>query len=97
MVSEANNAARGRLIKGTLFNNKPAGVYKQKISELVAQLEENNQTILLQNLHIATLKDDFFAAVRDHQEIQQQQHEQYQQMHSEMEHMHEDQEQTYLQ
>ena len=48
-------------------------MYKQKIAELMAQLEENNQTILLQNLHIATLKDDFFAAVRDHQEIQQQQ------------------------
>lgn len=46
----------------------------------MAQLEENNQTILLQNLHIATLKDDFFAAVRDHQEIQQQQQQQFNQM-----------------
>jgi len=62
--------SRGKLIKGPLFNSRPAGVYKQKIAELMAQLEENNQTILLQNLHIATLKDDFFAAVRDHQEIQ---------------------------
>lgn len=68
-----NILARGKLIKGPLFNSRPAGVYKQKIAELMAQLEENNQTILLQNLHIATLKDDFFAAVRDHQEIQQQQ------------------------
>jgi hypothetical protein len=51
------------LIKGPLFNSRPAGVYKQKIAELIVQLEENNQTILLQNLHIATLKDDFFAAV----------------------------------
>ena len=61
------------MIKGPLFNNRPAGIYKQKIAELMSQLEENNQTILLQNLHIATLKDDFFAAVRDHQEIQTQQ------------------------
>jgi hypothetical protein len=58
-----NILARGKLIKGPLFNSRPAGVYKQKIAELMAQLEENNQTILLQNLHIATLKDDFFAAV----------------------------------
>lgn len=34
--------ARGKLIKGPMFNNKPAGVYKQKIAELMAQLEENN-------------------------------------------------------
>jgi len=50
----------------------------------MAQLEENNQTILLQNLHIATLKDDFFAAVRDHQEIQNQQQQQFAQMQSEL-------------
>jgi hypothetical protein len=54
----------------------------------MAQLEENNQTILLQNLHIATLKDDFFAAVRDHQEIQLQQHQQFAQMQSELHNMH---------
>jgi hypothetical protein len=30
-----------------MFNNRPVGVYKQKIAELMAQLEENNQTILL--------------------------------------------------
>jgi len=31
-----NILARGKLIKGPLFNSRPAGVYKQKIAELMA-------------------------------------------------------------
>jgi hypothetical protein len=33
-----------------MFRHKPMGIVKAKIEELVDQLEENNQTILLQKL-----------------------------------------------
>ena len=54
--------SRGKLIKGSLFNNRPAGMYKQQIQELMSSLEEANQTIVLQNLQITTLRDEFEAA-----------------------------------
>lgn len=39
--------SRGKLLKGSMYKNKPVGIYKVKINELLDQLEENNQTILL--------------------------------------------------
>ena len=36
-----------KIVKGPMFRHKPLGEYKQKIEELVDQLEENSQTILL--------------------------------------------------
>ena len=62
------NQSRGRLIKGSLFNNRPAGMYKQQIQELLAQLDEANETIVLQNLQITTLRDELQAAQRDVQD-----------------------------
>jgi len=56
--------SRGKLIKGSLFNNRPAGMYKQQIQELLGSLDEANQTIVLQNLQITTLRDEFEAARR---------------------------------
>lgn len=54
--------SRGKVAKGSMFRNKPQGVYKAKIAELVDQLEENNQTILLQRLQITSLREEFLAA-----------------------------------
>jgi hypothetical protein len=44
------------LIKGPLFNSRPAGVYKRKIAELMAQLEENNQTIFCRTCTLQRLR-----------------------------------------
>ena len=56
--------SKGRLIRGSLFNNRPAGMFKQQIQELLGGLDEANQTIVLQNLQITTLRDEFEAARR---------------------------------
>lgn len=55
-------ASRGRLQKGSMYRNKPVGIFKAKISELLDQLEENNQTILLQRLQVTSLREELFAA-----------------------------------
>lgn len=57
--------SRGRLIKGSLFNNKPAGIYKQQIQDLQSQIAEATEQIVMQQLQIATLRDDFANAQRD--------------------------------
>ena len=43
-------------------------MYKQQIQELLAQLDEANETIVLQNLQITTLRDEYEAARQDVQE-----------------------------
>jgi len=54
--------SKGKLQKGSMYKNKPVGIYKVKINELLDQLEENNQTILLQRLQITSLREELFAA-----------------------------------
>lgn len=46
-----------------MFRHKPLGVQKAKIEELVDQLEENNQTILLQKLQITSLREEYLTLV----------------------------------
>ena len=62
--------SRGKLHKGPLFNKAPMGIHKQQIQEKLTQLEESAKTILLQNLQITTLNDEFNAALRDHKDLQ---------------------------
>ena len=62
------NQSRGRLIKGSLFNNRPAGIYKQQIQDLLAQLNEANEQIVIQQLQITTLRDEFSNAQQDIQD-----------------------------
>ena len=57
--------AKGKLHKGPLFNKAPMGIYKLQIQEKLTQLEESAKTILLQNLQITTLNDEFNAALVD--------------------------------
>lgn len=46
-----------------MFRHKPMGQVKAKIEELVDQLEENNQTILLQKLQITSLREEYLTLV----------------------------------
>ena len=62
--------SKGKLYKGPLFNRAPMGIYKQQIQEKLVQLEESAKTILLQNLQITTLNDEFNQALKDHKEAQ---------------------------
>ena len=39
-------------------------MYKQQIAELLSSLDEANETIVLQNLQITTLRDEYEAARR---------------------------------
>lgn len=39
--------SKGKIQKGSMYKNKPVGIFKVKVNELLDQLEENNQTILL--------------------------------------------------
>jgi hypothetical protein len=64
--------SRGKLQKGSMYRNRPLGVYKIKIKELVDQLEENNQTILLQRLQITSLREEMFTAANNAQQLQMQ-------------------------
>jgi hypothetical protein len=46
-----------------MFKSKPLGIYKAKIAELIQQLQENNQTILMQRLQVSTLHDEYIESM----------------------------------
>lgn len=50
--------SRGKLIKGSLFNSRPVGYYKQQILQLKADLEGASEEILRQKLEIAGLQNE---------------------------------------
>ena len=54
--------SRGRLIKGSLYNNKPAGLYKQQILDLQKSLEAANETIIMNNVHLEQVRNEYEAA-----------------------------------
>lgn len=55
--------SRGKIAKGPMFRHKPMGAVKAKIEELVDQLQENNQTILLQKLQLTSLNEEYLTLV----------------------------------
>jgi len=57
---------RGKLFKGTPFEYKKGNMEdKQRVAELMAQLEENNQQILYQKLEIRELKQRILRLLED--------------------------------
>lgn len=52
-----------------MFKSKPLGIYKAKIAELIQQLQENNQTILMQRLQISTLHDEYIESMGGVQDL----------------------------
>lgn len=60
----------GKLFKGTPFDYRKSNLEdKAKISELQAQLEDNNQVILMQKLEIRSLKEQVIHMVQDREGI----------------------------
>ena len=60
---DKSSMSRGKIAKGPMFRHKPMGAVKAKIEELVDQLQENNQTILLQKLQLTSLNEEYLTLV----------------------------------